>query len=115
MVFPFVAMTFTALAIKRNLHDWHHSSLGLLMSLTLTLMITALFKNTVGRPRPDFIDRCQPLEGAVDSPVYGLSNTTICTRTSLLTDGYKSFLSGHSSSILSILLLFVINKEDCIK
>src|SRR2546423_1086003 len=90
-------MTFTALVIRRSSHDYHHATLGLLMSFTLTLLITALFKNTVGRPRPDFIDRCQPTEGSVD-PVYGLSNDLICTRTDLLKDGFKSFLSGHSSS-----------------
>src|ERR1051325_164964 len=103
-------MTFTALVIKKSMHDWHHSSLGLLMGLTLTLMITALFKNTVGRPRPDFIDRCQPKVGDTD-PEFGLSSSAICTRTDLLRDGYKSFLSGHSSSILSIHLLNVINRE----
>ena len=90
-------MTFTALVIRRSPHDCHHASLGLLMGLTLTLMITELFKNTVGRPRPDFIDRCQPREGSVD-PVHGLSDYSICTRTVLLNDGFKSFLSGHSSS-----------------
>lgn len=67
------------------------------MGLTLTLMVTEVFKNTVGRPRPDFIDRCQPRAGSID-PVLGLSNSTICTRTDLLKDGFKSFLSGHSSS-----------------
>ena len=91
-------MTIVALAIKKSLHDWHHASLGLLMGLTLNLMVTALIKNTVGRPRPDFIDRCQPQEGAKDSSIYGLSNSSICTRKDLLRDGYKSFLSGHSSS-----------------
>jgi len=94
---PFVVMIFTALVIKRSSHDCHHASLGLLMGLTLTLMTTALFKNTVGRPRPDIIDRCQPREGAVD-PVFGLSDDSICTRTELLRDGFKSFLSGHSST-----------------
>jgi diacylglycerol diphosphate phosphatase/phosphatidate phosphatase len=79
------------------MHDWHHASLGLLMGLTLNLMVTEVFKNTVGRPRPDFIDRCQPRVGVTD-PVFGLTDSSICTRTDLLKDGFKSFLSGHSSS-----------------
>ncbi|CAB4484332.1 uncharacterized protein OCT59_017881 [Rhizophagus irregularis] len=96
VVVPFVIITFVALAIKKSMHDWHHASLGLLMGLTLTLMVTEVFKNTVGRPRPDFIDRCQP--SAAFDPGLGLSNSTICTRTDLLKDGFKSFLSGHSST-----------------
>ncbi|CAJ0638337.1 237_t:CDS:2, partial [Entrophospora sp. SA101] len=67
---PLVVMTITALAIKRSTHDWHHSCLGLFLSLTLTLIVTEIFKNTSGRPRPDLIDRCQPVPGSVDSPVY---------------------------------------------
>lgn len=101
MVVPFIIITFVALAIKRSLHDWHHGLLGLLLSLSLTSMLTEILKITVGRPRPDFIDRCQPIEGSVD-PIYGLSNLDICTRTDLLKDGFKSFPSGHSSSMLKL-------------
>ncbi|KAG0363863.1 hypothetical protein BGZ54_007998, partial [Gamsiella multidivaricata] len=60
----------------------------------------------VGRPRPDLLDRClsiydndydgTPLPLLTD-PVNMLSNTSICTRTELLRDGFKSFPSGHSS------------------
>nr|CAG8488925.1 5848_t:CDS:2 [Entrophospora candida] len=97
---PLVVMTITALAIKRSTHDWHHSCLGLFLSLTLTLIVTEIFKNTSGRPRPDFIDRCQPAPGSVDSPVYGLSNYLICTQTdeAIMKDGFKSLVSGHAST-----------------
>ncbi|KAF9179430.1 hypothetical protein BGZ51_006930, partial [Haplosporangium sp. Z 767] len=60
----------------------------------------------VGRPRPDFLDRClglydnelagTPLSQLAD-PINMLSNSTICTRTEHLKDGFKSFPSGHSS------------------
>lgn len=56
-------------------------------------------KITVGRPRPDFIDRCQPPADAHD-PTFGMSNYTICTTpmdTHMMIDGFKSFPSGHSS------------------
>ena len=96
LVIPFTIITFVAL-IKRNMHDLHHGLLGLFLSLSLTSMLTEILKITVGRPRPDFIDRCQPMEGSVD-PIYGLSNFKICTRTDLLNEGFKSFPSGHSSS-----------------
>ncbi|RIA83807.1 phosphatidic acid phosphatase type 2/haloperoxidase [Glomus cerebriforme] len=98
LIVPFVTITIVALAIKRNVHDWHHGSLGLLFSISLTLLLTEIFKNLVGRPRPDFIDRCQPIKGSTDAQVYGLSNVEICTRTNLLKEGFKSFLSGHTSN-----------------
>ncbi|EXX68578.1 putative phosphatidic acid phosphatase type 2 [Rhizophagus irregularis DAOM 181602=DAOM 197198] len=98
LIIPFIIITFVALVIKRSLHDWHHGSLGLLFSISLALLITETFKVLVGRPRPDFIDRCQPIKGSTDAQVYGLSSSEICTRTDLLSDGFKSFLSGHSST-----------------
>jgi diacylglycerol diphosphate phosphatase/phosphatidate phosphatase len=97
LIVPFIIITFVALVIKKSLHDWHHGSLGLLLSMSLTILVTQTFKILVGRPRPDFIDRCQPINGSTDAQIYGLSSSEICTRTDLLTDGFKSFLSGHSS------------------
>ncbi|CAJ0633467.1 9639_t:CDS:2 [Entrophospora sp. SA101] len=100
MVGPLATMTFIALVIKRSMHDWHHSCLGFALSMTMTLIVTEIIKNTSGRPRPDFIDRCQPIPGAVDSPVYGLSNSSICTQQDpvIIRDGFKSLVSGHAST-----------------
>ncbi|GBC07864.1 hypothetical protein RclHR1_07740003 [Rhizophagus clarus] len=97
LIVPFIIISFVALVIKRSLHDWHHGSLGLLLSVSLTLLITETFKILVGRPRPDLIDRCQPIKSSADAQVYGLSSSEICTRTDLLNDGFKSFLSAHAS------------------
>ncbi|CAG8495482.1 13263_t:CDS:2 [Acaulospora colombiana] len=101
-------MTGISLIIKKSLHDWHHATLGLILSLSLTLMVTEVFKNTVGRPRPDFIDRCQPVNGSTDASVYGLSTSSICTQTdhALIKDGFKSFISGHSSSFILSLFAY---------
>jgi diacylglycerol diphosphate phosphatase/phosphatidate phosphatase len=68
------------------------------LGLALTGSITQFVKITVGRPRPDVIDRCQPPTGSVD-PTFGLSNWTICTQANeaILRDGFRSFPSGHSS------------------
>ncbi|KAJ8583313.1 PAP2-domain-containing protein, partial [Rhizopogon salebrosus TDB-379] len=78
--------------------DFHHSTLGLLLSLSMTGSVTQLVKVTVGRPRPDLIARCQPAPGSED-PLWGLSTVDICTQTVsyILEDGWKSFPSGHSS------------------
>ncbi|GJJ11903.1 hypothetical protein Clacol_006141 [Clathrus columnatus] len=56
------------------------------------------------RPRPDFIDRCQPKPGSVDHPVFGLSNASICTQSDkgIFFDGFKSFPSGHSSTLIAV-------------
>lgn len=53
--------------------------------LVLTLCVTEWLKIVVGRLRPDFLDRCQPVNG-------------VCTGLfKLVNDGRKSFPSGHSS------------------
>lgn len=49
----------------------HNGWLGLLLSVSLTTVFTQVIKITVGRPRPDLIDRCQPVEGAANRAVYG--------------------------------------------
>lgn len=43
--------------------------------------------------------RCQPIDGAVNLSPYGLANLTICSvqTGNIITDGFKSFPSGHSS------------------
>lgn len=61
------------------------------MSYTMTGVVTQIIKMSVGRPRPDLIARCMPVEGAMDHPVFGLSNVSICTNTNafILDDGFK--------------------------
>ncbi|KAI6118461.1 phosphatidic acid phosphatase type 2/haloperoxidase [Pisolithus sp. B1] len=101
-VVPFVVQVVINLSTVRSWIDFHHSTLGLLLSYTITGSITQIVKVTVGRPRPDVLSRCQPVPGSVD-PVYGLSTVNICTQTVqyILDDGWRSFPSGHSSSSFS--------------
>ncbi|CAO3646016.1 unnamed protein product [Cunninghamella blakesleeana] len=96
---PFVIIAAISLGYKRSIHDFHSGVLGLCLSLSISIIFTQAVKITVGRPRPDFLDRCQPPPGTVDPP-YGLSNYTICTipyDSYLMKDGFRSFPSGHSS------------------
>ena len=52
----------------------------------MLLIFNEFIKLTSGRLRPDFLDRCQPINN-------------ICTgRSSLVIDGRKSFFSGHTST-----------------
>jgi diacylglycerol diphosphate phosphatase/phosphatidate phosphatase len=62
----------------------------------LTLFITDVIKNAVGRPRPDLLSRCKP---SLDTPAGKLVTLEVCTETDYHTlhDGWRSFPSGHSS------------------
>ncbi|KAI9879815.1 MAG: hypothetical protein M1830_006997 [Pleopsidium flavum] len=86
--------------MKRRLWELNCGILGLLLSEGAAFVITGALKNATGKPRPDLIDRCQPLAGSADPPVYGLSSSDICkpTNHAILKDGFRSFPSGHSSS-----------------
>jgi diacylglycerol diphosphate phosphatase/phosphatidate phosphatase len=98
VVAPFVLQALVNLVTIRSWWDFHNGSLGLILGLSLTGAVTQFTKITVGRPRPDVLDRCQPPPGVVDPP-YGLSTVDICTSTDVakLRDGFRSFPSGHSS------------------
>ncbi|KAI0034541.1 phosphatidic acid phosphatase type 2/haloperoxidase, partial [Vararia minispora EC-137] len=83
----------------RSWWDAHASALGpVVLSLALAGSITQFTKITVGRPRPDLLDRCQMASSTVDPP-FGLSTVAICNQpdTAKLEDGFRSFPSGHSS------------------
>ncbi|MCJ1478024.1 hypothetical protein MMC13_006699 [Lambiella insularis] len=86
--------------LKHRLWELNCGILGLLLSLGAAYVITGTLKNATGKPRPDFIARCLPLQGSEDLPIFGLSNSTICTQSdkSVLKDGFRSFPSGHSST-----------------
>ncbi|KAG5639518.1 hypothetical protein H0H81_000663 [Sphagnurus paluster] len=73
---------------------------AVILGLALTGSITQIVKITVGRPRPDLVDRCQPPAGYTD-PTFGLSSWQICTQTnaSLLRDGFRSFPSASFAGL----------------
>ncbi|KAJ7694227.1 phosphatidic acid phosphatase type 2/haloperoxidase [Mycena rosella] len=99
IVAPVVLQALINLLTIRSWWDLHNGLLGLVLSLSITGSVTQFTKLTVGRPRPDIIDRCQPIPGSVD-PIYGLSNSSICTTpydSALMLDAFRSFPSGHSS------------------
>ncbi|KAF1957600.1 PAP2-domain-containing protein [Byssothecium circinans] len=98
-----------ALIFQPGGHKAHVTILGWFISLILTLSITDLVKNAVGRPRPDLIARCKPAPG---TPDHQLVTFEVCTEENhhVLHDGWRSFPSGHSSfsfSGLGYLALFL--------
>jgi len=66
-----------------------------------TGIVTNVVKNIVGRPRPDFMNRCFP-EGIPESPFAADGRTLLCTGDhDTIKEGRKSFPSGHSSIMFS--------------
>ncbi|PJF16821.1 hypothetical protein PSACC_03397 [Paramicrosporidium saccamoebae] len=65
--------------------------LGLLLSLLITVQLTTLIKPMVGRPRPDFLARCDP-----DPSI--LSKVVCRGPIKLVHEGRRSFPSGHTSA-----------------
>ncbi|EUC56449.1 DPP1-diacylglycerol pyrophosphate phosphatase-like protein [Rhizoctonia solani AG-3 Rhs1AP] len=96
---PTIIMPIVNMLTVRSWWDWHNSMLGLVLGLATTGAVTQVVKVTVGRPRPDAIARCRPQPDAHDTAVFGLVTTSICTETDAykMTDGWRSFFSGHSS------------------
>lgn len=72
-IVPAAIMLMVGGVIRRSFYDVHSSFLGLFLSLALTTTLTDIVKITVGRPRPDFLDRCQLIAGTVNAAPYGLT------------------------------------------
>jgi len=115
-VIPVLIVAAVGLGLRRSLWDFHSAFLGLVLTHALTLTITTLIKVTVGRPRPDLIDRCQPAAGAMNGSPYGLATQAVCTTPitdHIIRDGFRSFPSGHAStsfSGLTFLSLYLAGK-----
>ncbi|RKP22347.1 hypothetical protein SYNPS1DRAFT_25948 [Syncephalis pseudoplumigaleata] len=80
VVVPVLVLAGIALSVRRCAYDLHQALLGLAIALSSTVLFIHVFKNFIGRPRPDFLDRCQPRAGATD-PAMALSTISVCTQT----------------------------------
>ena len=67
--------------LKDRLWELNTGVLGLVLSSGAAFVITGALKNATGKPRPDFISRCQPIEGQFDISSFQLYNDTICKST----------------------------------
>ncbi|KAF9542002.1 hypothetical protein EC957_002506 [Mortierella hygrophila] len=102
-VFPAVLMFIVSIGIRRSTYDFHNGLLGLLLSVLLSTIFTQVMKVTIGKHRPDFLARCEPMQNGApltqDRPLQ-LWTVAVCTQTDkhTLRDGMRSFPSGHAST-----------------
>ncbi|EST08955.1 Phosphatidic acid phosphatase type 2/haloperoxidase [Kalmanozyma brasiliensis GHG001] len=101
VLIPAIIIVGFSLGVSNSVWDLHNGLLGFVLAQALTVTVTTIIKCTVGRPRPDLIDRCQPAPGSVNASPYGLVTDIICTvgvDNKILRDGFRSFPSGHAST-----------------
>ncbi|KAM0707607.1 hypothetical protein Q7P35_004252 [Cladosporium inversicolor] len=115
---PSLILLLTSLILpNRSAHKTHVVLLGLCLSLLTTSFLTDIFKNAIGRPRPDLIARCKP---DPSTPHNTLVTISVCTEADghLLQDGWRSYPSGHSSFAfagLGWLSLFLASQTHCLR
>ncbi|KAK7305458.1 hypothetical protein VNO77_43364 [Canavalia gladiata] len=92
--FP-VLIFFAFYFVRKDVYDLHHAILGIMFSSLITGVITDSIKDAVGRPRPNFFQRCFPDKVPVFDKDTG---DVLCTGIkAVIKEGYKSFPSGHTS------------------
>ncbi|CAK5268413.1 unnamed protein product [Mycena citricolor] len=99
LVFAYVLVVISNLVLSRNMWDLHHALLGLTVAFAFMGTFVEVVRITVGRPRPDFISRCNPFANATNQVHFGLANLTVCQTAAddpLIKDGMRSFFSGHA-------------------
>ncbi|EGW30253.1 uncharacterized protein SPAPADRAFT_143676 [Spathaspora passalidarum NRRL Y-27907] len=107
--FIFFAIFQPRLSISRRLWDLMSGFMCLLGAMATQLLATCILKNICGLPRPDMIDRCEPMFQNI--PVTQLSNVAICTQPNwnLVQEGFRSFPSGHSSAVFCGMTITSLN------
>ncbi|CAD6611772.1 XXYS1_4_G0048190.mRNA.1.CDS.1 [Saccharomyces cerevisiae] len=103
-VYSFVVPSLIILIIGSILADRRHlifilytSLLGLSLAWFSTSFFTNFIKNWIGRLRPDFLDRCQPLEGLSLDTLFTAKDVCTTKNHERLLDGFRTTPSGHSS------------------
>ncbi|KAL7752827.1 hypothetical protein RI367_001830 [Sorochytrium milnesiophthora] len=96
IIYGMVIPLFVTLILSRWFGKTHKavyfSAMGLLYALTSMALVVHIIKVSVGRLRPDFLDRCKPT--TIDTSAY-----PVCTGDpKIINDGRKSFPSGHAAT-----------------
>lgn len=91
-----------------NIHILQISLLGLFVSLSINAVVTDILKNWIGRPRPDFLARCEPTSTTPMNTYIGIEVCTAPLGQMYLFDGGKSTPSGHASLSFAGLFYFYL-------
>lgn len=83
--------------LRNNSLLFWKSLMGLLYSTMVCGLCVSLLKNAVGRPRPDFLARCQPFESTPKTGLVDVLSCSVPWSDKVLQDGFRSFPSGHTS------------------
>ncbi|KAL3280946.1 hypothetical protein HHI36_004172 [Cryptolaemus montrouzieri] len=88
--FPTISFILLYIFDKGSRRDCCSAISGITLAFSINAFLTSIIKILVGRPRPDFVNRCFPNEIGTDF--------TKCTGSiANVHDGRRSFPSGHSS------------------
>ena len=67
-VLPSLLIAGTQLVHRPSWIDLSHALLGMVSSLSFSLLLVVVVKASVGRLRPDFLARCKPVDGVCTGP-----------------------------------------------
>ncbi|KAG7705592.1 hypothetical protein KL949_002834 [Ogataea haglerorum] len=99
-VSPPLIIAFCVLLLTPKQHKFYVlyvSILGQFVALGTCVFVTDVFKNWIGRCRPDFLDRCQPDPTAIKDTLYYAKEICTTKYKQRLLDGFRTTPSGHSS------------------
>lgn len=96
-----VAVTFFTVPKRFRIQVVYISILSLFLSMSTCVMVTDIFKNWIGRLRPDFLARCQPKQGLLNNVYYSAVDACTTDNWQRLLDGFRTTPSGHSSMVWS--------------
>ena len=104
-----------AATLTRKIWDAYAGMLALLGSMATQLMVTCILKNICGLPRPDVLDRCQLIPEISEDlklvTVEACENYSreYTTSMAILQEGFRSFPSGHLSTIFCGMVITSLN------
>lgn len=100
LLVPFLALIILALIFtnEHRIYVTWISFVGFVLSISVNSFLTGMLKNWIGRPRPDFISRCEVKSGTKENTYVWPQDVCTTTDISKLRDGMRSCPSGHSST-----------------
>lgn len=96
-ILPMIVIVALSFRRKRTIQNMIIALMAFIMAMVVNLFITGLVKLWIGNTRPDLISRCIPAPG---TPLHEYVSIDVCTNPSksVLSDGFRSTPSGHSSN-----------------